>query len=167
MGNGIDVEKGTTRPVMSDYWITKANQYNFSLSYLLTSDSTHRHTYLQLANFRYTNYILLVDFTGVTQDVWHPITRTVNSSIFLFLNAFILLHYFTPFLGILFYGPRGCGKTKLVAEIAARRNFTFISANASHILSPYVGDSEKKVAELFHTARLAQPSILFLDEIGK
>ncbi|XP_068214929.1 ATPase family gene 2 protein homolog B-like [Palaemon carinicauda] len=67
--------------------------------------------------------------------------------------------------GILLYGPRGCGKTRLVASLASSRGCTFITANASHLLSPYVGESEKRVAALFHAARLAQPTILFIDEI--
>ena len=68
--------------------------------------------------------------------------------------------------GVLLYGPRGCGKTQLVSSIASDQGFTFLSANASHLLSPYVGESERKIAELFHAARLAQPTIIFLDEIG-
>ncbi|KAK4317479.1 hypothetical protein Pmani_011478 [Petrolisthes manimaculis] len=67
--------------------------------------------------------------------------------------------------GLLLYGPRGCGKTRLVASLAANKGCTFLSANASHLLSPYVGESEKRVAALFHAARRAQPSILFIDEI--
>ncbi|KAB7504269.1 Protein SAV, partial [Armadillidium nasatum] len=56
---------------------------------------------------------------------------------------------------------------RLVARLASQRGYSFISATASHLLSPYVGESEKKVASLFHSARLAQPSIIFIDEIGK
>ncbi|XP_069955066.1 ATPase family gene 2 protein homolog B isoform X1 [Cherax quadricarinatus] len=67
--------------------------------------------------------------------------------------------------GLLLYGPRGCGKTRLVASMASSKGCTFITANASHLLSPYVGDSEKRIAALFHAARLAQPSIVFIDEI--
>ncbi|XP_042225049.1 spermatogenesis-associated protein 5-like protein 1 isoform X2 [Homarus americanus] len=67
--------------------------------------------------------------------------------------------------GLLLYGPRGCGKTRLVASLASSKGCTFITANASHLLSPYVGDSEKRIAALFHAARLAQPTILFIDEI--
>ncbi|XP_042886070.1 spermatogenesis-associated protein 5-like protein 1 isoform X2 [Penaeus japonicus] len=67
--------------------------------------------------------------------------------------------------GVLLYGPRGCGKTRLVASLASARGCTFITANASHLLSPFVGDSEKRIAALFYAARLAQPTILFIDEI--
>ncbi|XP_063589042.1 ATPase family gene 2 protein homolog B-like [Penaeus indicus] len=67
--------------------------------------------------------------------------------------------------GVLLYGPRGCGKTRLVASLASSRGCTFITANASHLLSPFVGDSEKRIAALFYAARLAQPTILFIDEI--
>ncbi|XP_063860266.1 ATPase family gene 2 protein homolog B-like [Scylla paramamosain] len=67
--------------------------------------------------------------------------------------------------GVLLYGPRGCGKTRLAASLAASRGCTFITATAAHLLSPYVGESEKRVAALFHAARLAQPTVLFIDEI--
>ncbi|XP_050700078.1 uncharacterized protein LOC126987267 isoform X2 [Eriocheir sinensis] len=67
--------------------------------------------------------------------------------------------------GVLLYGPRGCGKTRLAASLAASKGCTFLSATAAHLLSPYVGDSEKRIAALFHAARLAQPTVLFIDEI--
>ncbi|XP_076033899.1 ATPase family gene 2 protein homolog B-like isoform X2 [Oratosquilla oratoria] len=70
-----------------------------------------------------------------------------------------------PPRGILLYGPRGCGKTRLIGSLASQHSCTFLSANASQLLSPYVGETEKRIAALFHAARLAQPSVIFLDEI--
>jgi SpoVK/Ycf46/Vps4 family AAA+-type ATPase len=37
--------------------------------------------------------------------------------------------------------------------------------SGAEIFSPYVGDSEKAIVELFRQARLAAPTILFIDEI--
>ncbi len=51
--------------------------------------------------------------------------------------------------------------------VASISGAVFLSASAASIFSPYVGDSEKAVAELFNRARMAAPSILFIDEIGK
>ena len=64
------------------------------------------------------------------------------------------------------YGPPGCGKTKLVRAAASCTGCAFLSASAAEIFSPYVGDSERAVAELFRRARAAAPAILFIDEIG-
>merc|ERR1719322_398618 len=67
--------------------------------------------------------------------------------------------------GCLLYGPPGCGKTKLVRAAASGTGCAFLSASAAEIFSPYVGDSERAVAELFRRARAAAPAILFIDEI--
>jgi len=67
--------------------------------------------------------------------------------------------------GVLLYGPPGCGKTSIVKAIASMSGATFLYVSAAAIFSPYVGDSEKAVAEVFRKARLGSPSILFIDEI--
>ncbi len=41
----------------------------------------------------------------------------------------------------------------------------FLSASAASIFSPYVGDSERAISELFHRARSVAPAVLFMDEI--
>lgn len=69
--------------------------------------------------------------------------------------------------GCLLYGPPGCGKTKLVRTAASSTGATFLSVSAASIFSPYVGESEKAVSELFRKARMGAPTILFIDEIGK
>ncbi len=68
--------------------------------------------------------------------------------------------------GVLVYGPPGCGKTTLVRAMASMSGATFLSVSAASIFSPYVGDSEKALAQVFHKARLGAPSVLFIDEIG-
>ena len=50
---------------------------------------------------------------------------------------------------------------------AANSGLVFLSATGAEIFSPYVGESEKKVTELFRAARLASPAVLFIDEVGK
>ena len=67
--------------------------------------------------------------------------------------------------GVLVHGPPGCGKTTLVRAMASMSGATFFSVSAASIYSPYVGDSEKSLAQVFHKARLAAPSVLFIDEI--
>ncbi|XP_039292818.1 spermatogenesis-associated protein 5-like protein 1 [Nilaparvata lugens] len=67
--------------------------------------------------------------------------------------------------GVLLYGPPGCAKTSLVCAIASKLNITFLSISAAAIYSPYVGDAERTISQLFRRARLSAPSVLFIDEI--
>jgi SpoVK/Ycf46/Vps4 family AAA+-type ATPase len=71
--------------------------------------------------------------------------------------------------GILFFGPPGCGKTLLAAAIATEIDAEFYSVDASSIMSKWLGESEKNVAQLFNTARQAsqsgRPVIIFVDEV--
>ncbi|PNF38587.1 hypothetical protein B7P43_G03982 [Cryptotermes secundus] len=67
--------------------------------------------------------------------------------------------------GVLLYGPPGCAKTSLACALASAMNVTFLSVSAADLYSPYVGDAEKSIGELFHRARLGAPTILFIDEI--
>lgn len=50
--------------------------------------------------------------------------------------------------------------------MASTVNAVFLSVSAATIFSPYVGDSERAIRDLFKRARNAAPAILFIDEIG-
>lgn len=65
------------------------------------------------------------------------------------------------------YGPPGCAKTSIAKALASATSTSFLSVSAADLFSPYVGESEKTVAELFHRARTSAPAILFIDELGK
>lgn len=67
--------------------------------------------------------------------------------------------------GILLYGPPGCGKTLLAAAAAAECDAVFINLKISDIKDKYVGESEKKIKEVFSLAREYGRAILFFDEI--
>jgi len=70
-----------------------------------------------------------------------------------------------PPKGVLITGPPGTGKTLLVQALARESGLNFISVKGPELLSKYVGESEERIRELFHKARLVAPSILFFDEI--
>ncbi|EED18387.1 AAA family ATPase, putative [Talaromyces stipitatus ATCC 10500] len=67
--------------------------------------------------------------------------------------------------GILLYGPPGCSKTLVVKALATEAGLNFLAVKGAEILSMYVGESERKLREIFQKARSARPSILFFDEI--
>ncbi|NXC75455.1 SPA5L protein, partial [Anhinga anhinga] len=67
--------------------------------------------------------------------------------------------------GILLYGPSGCAKTTLVKAVATSCHCFFLSVSGADLFSPYVGDSEKILSQVFRQARASTPAIIFLDEI--
>jgi transitional endoplasmic reticulum ATPase len=70
-----------------------------------------------------------------------------------------------PPKGILLYGPPGCGKTLLARAVATESEANFISIKGPEVFSKWVGESEKAIREVFRKARMAAPSVVFLDEI--
>lgn len=70
-----------------------------------------------------------------------------------------------PPSGILLYGPPGSGKTMLAKAVANESGANFISIAGPELLSKWVGESEKRVREIFKRAKQVAPSIVFFDEI--
>jgi transitional endoplasmic reticulum ATPase len=71
----------------------------------------------------------------------------------------------SPPKGILLYGPPGCGKTLLGKAVANESGANFISIKGPEVLTMWVGESERKIRELFRRARQVAPCIIMLDEI--
>lgn len=67
--------------------------------------------------------------------------------------------------GVLFYGPPGTGKTLLAKAVAGESDLTFISVAGNQFLDKYVGEGERRMRELFATARKYAPTIVFIDEV--
>lgn len=68
-------------------------------------------------------------------------------------------------VGVLLWGPPGCGKTLLAKAVANESQTNFISVKGPELLNKYVGESEKAIRQVFERARSSIPCILFFDEI--
>ncbi len=67
--------------------------------------------------------------------------------------------------GILFSGPPGTGKTKIVELFARDANCELVALTPAKIESSLVGQSVQNLQDIFAAARAKAPAILFLDEI--
>ncbi len=67
--------------------------------------------------------------------------------------------------GLLMYGPPGCSKTLVAKALATETGVNFLAVKGPEIFNKFVGESEKKIREIFHKAKAASPSIIFFDEI--
>ena len=66
-------------------------------------------------------------------------------------------------ISILLYGPPGTGKTMTAQVLAKQVGLTLFRVDASKIVDKYIGETEKKLGELFDTAKNTN-AILFFDE---
>lgn len=67
--------------------------------------------------------------------------------------------------GILMYGPPGTGKTLLARAIAGEAKVPFFTISGSDFIEMFVGVGASRVRDMFRELRMAQPAILFIDEI--
>lgn len=69
-----------------------------------------------------------------------------------------------PGAKILLYGPPGTGKTFIARAIAGEVDAQFYAVNCQDLISKCMGDSSKKLDELFETAQKNERAIIFFDE---
>lgn len=69
-----------------------------------------------------------------------------------------------PGAKILLYGPPGTGKTFIARAIAGEVYAEFYAVNCQDLISKYMGDSSKKLDELFEEAQKNERAIIFFDE---
>jgi cell division protease FtsH len=67
--------------------------------------------------------------------------------------------------GVLLVGPPGTGKTLLARAVAGEAGVPFFSISASEFVEMFVGVGASRVRDLFNQAKMAAPSIVFIDEL--
>lgn len=90
--------------------------------------------------------------------------QEVILSSFSYLQQYSHFHIQPP-TGILLYGPPGTGKTAICRACSQLGSFNFICPEISELICKEVGESERRIRELFAKAKKASPCILFFDEI--
>ncbi|XP_034049492.1 spermatogenesis-associated protein 5-like protein 1 [Thalassophryne amazonica] len=100
---------------------------------------------------------------GGLEDVKLKLRQSIEWPM-MYPEAFVRLGLCRP-RGVLLYGPPGCAKTTLVRAAATTSHCAFLAVSVADLYSPYVGESEKALAQLFRQARACAPCIVFLDEI--
>jgi len=67
--------------------------------------------------------------------------------------------------GAILFGPAGVGKTLLAKAVAGEAGVPFFSMAGSEFMEMLVGVGASRVRDLFAQAKMAAPSIIFIDEI--
>ncbi len=67
--------------------------------------------------------------------------------------------------GVLLYGPPGCGKTHLARAAAGECGASVHVVELQQVLEMWLGESEKRLHEVFEKARAEAPAIVFFDEM--
>lgn len=80
-------------------------------------------------------------------------------------NPEIALKYdINPGAKILLYGPPGTGKTYIAKAIAGELDAAFYAVSCQDLISKYMGDSSKRINDLFDEAQKNKNAIIFFDE---
>ncbi|MEU6232501.1 ATP-binding protein [Kitasatospora sp. NPDC047058] len=66
--------------------------------------------------------------------------------------------------GFIFHGPPGTGKTLFAKAIANRMGGTILVVSGPEVTDKYVGESERRVREIFADARRNAPAVIVFDE---
>jgi transitional endoplasmic reticulum ATPase len=69
-----------------------------------------------------------------------------------------------PARGVLLAGPPGTGKTLVARALATESGMNLLHVRPPRILSQFLGEAERAVAEVFASARAAAPALVFFDE---
>ena len=67
--------------------------------------------------------------------------------------------------GVILHGKTGTGKTHLALAIMKESGLNYLQIDSAVLMSKWVGESEKRISEMFSAARQSAPCILFFDRM--
>lgn len=102
-----------------------------------------------------------VSFIGNKQEIYYRLDA-LNAN--LDLNGLLAGLEQHPHARLCLHGSPGTGKTAFANQLAKRLNTSLITKRASDIVSPYVGQTERNMANLFNEAK-SESAVLVLDEV--
>ena len=134
----------------------KVTREDFYEALKMVEPSALREVMIEVPNVRWSDI-------GGLEDVKQTLKEAVEWPL-KYPKAFQKLGVNPP-KGILLYGPPGTGKTLLAKAVATESEANFIGIRGPEVLSKWVGESEKRIREIFRKARQAAPTVIFIDEI--
>jgi hypothetical protein len=132
---------------------------------LITTGQVHKPDYsIQFPAKRLTTLLdwddLVLPYS--TMAILEDINTWIQSST-LIMSDQLLRKFITPGYRALFYGPPGTGKTLTAALIGKKNNHDVYRIDLSMLVSKYIGETEKNLANVFDRAA-NKDWILFFDE---
>ncbi|MCG2718522.1 MAG: CDC48 family AAA ATPase, partial [Nanoarchaeota archaeon] len=149
----IDIDDDIPKDVLSNLKVTKAN---FDEAWKSIEPSAMREVCIDIPDVKWSDI-------GGLDDAKQELIETVEWPL-----KYPLLYDYAhtkTSKGILLTGPPGTGKTLLAKAVANESETNFISIKGPELVSKYVGESEKRLREIFKKAKQAAPTILFFDEM--
>ena len=99
------------------------------------------------------------DYESTKRELRNTITLPLEE------KAISTAYKIKPIRGVLLFGPPGTGKTMLMRAIANDVRAGFFLVKTPNLISAYSGETERRLANIFATAKKNAPCILFFDEV--
>jgi len=97
---------------------------------------------------------------------YDDVKESVRSVLEIWSNPEMAKQYgLTGAFGLFLYGPGGTGKTMMAKAIAGELDLPYIYVQVSEIMDKYVGESSKKMAQLFAALRTKEKVVVIFDEL--
>lgn len=152
-----DHQLHTSTPNAAEEWHPRdLIQADFDAAMLLIQPASHRGWTVEVPKTTWNDI-------GGLEEVKKKLKMTVEWPV-THSDAFVRLGLDLP-RGILLHGPPGCAKTTLVKAVANACKASFVCLSGADVYSPFLGEAERLIRDVFKKARAARPAIIFFDEI--